>query len=148
MTDPTAQAADLLKILNRLIEVLRQEIHMLQRMEPSAMQTLQHDKIVLIAAYESLLAKLRSDPGGLNALPQELRQKIMQVTGAFQTTLADNARALFAVKEANDRLFQAIVQAIEEKRSEGRPYSASGALARSAAAHGGQGLAVAFDQRL
>ena len=147
MTDSTAQAADLLKVLNRLIEVLRQEIHMLQQMDPAAMQTLQHDKIVLTAAYESMLTKLRSDPQGLRDLPLGMRQQIMQLTGTFQTTLTENARALFAVKEANDRLFRAIVQAIEEKRKEGQPYSAIGGTGPSTAARGGQPLAVAIDQR-
>ncbi|MGF1608283.1 MAG: hypothetical protein ACFCUQ_02725 [Kiloniellales bacterium] len=148
MTDSTAQAADLLKVLNRLIEVLRQEIHMLQQMDPSAMQGLQHDKIVLTAAYESMLAKLRGDPEGLRNLPADMRQQILQLTSTFQTTLTENARALFAVKEANDRLFRAIVEAIEEKRKEGQPYSAGSGNGRSAAARGSQPLAVALDQRL
>lgn len=148
MTDSTAQAADLLKVLNRLIDVLRQEIHMLQQMDPAAMQSLQHDKIVLTAAYESMLTKLRADPEGLRHLPADMRQQIMQLTSTFQTTLTENARALFAVKEANDRLFRAIVQAIEEKRKEGQPYSASGGSGRSTLARSGQPLAVALDQRL
>lgn len=148
MTDAKAQAVELLRVLDRLIQVLRQEIAMLHRMDPSAMQTLQHDKIILTAAYESLLAGLNKEPSALRSLPDELRQRIMHVTSDFQTTLTDNARALFAVKEANERLFKAIIAAVEEQRSESTTYSASGVLAKKASARGGSAAALAYDNRL
>ena len=148
MSNPMAQATDLLKILNRLIEVLRQEIHMLKQMDPSGMQGLQQDKIVLTAAYESMLAQLKQRPETLKSLPAELREQIMALTGEFQNTLTENARALFAVKEANDRLFKAIVLAVEDERTRHNTYSASGSLATAAVTKAAQPMSLAFDQRL
>ena len=146
--NPASQAADLLKVLGRLIEVLRQEIQMLKRMDPSGIQNLQQDKLVLTAAYDSLLSRLRERPDTLKSLAPELREQIMALTTEFQTALTDNARALFAVKEANDRLFKAIVQAVEDKRTQNNTYSASGSLATAAAANGGQPMSLAIDPRL
>ena len=145
---PATQATDLLKVLGRLIEVLRQEIQMLKRMDPSGIQNLQQDKIVLTAAYDSLLSRFRESPDMLKSLAPELRDQIMALTTEFQTALTDNARALFAVKEANDRLFKAIVQAVEDKRTQSNTYSASGSLATAAVTSAAQPMSLAFDQRL
>lgn len=148
MTDTTQQALDLMKVLTRLIEVLQQEIQTLHEMDPSGIQALQQDKIVLTAAYEAMLGQLRSSPDSLRNLPGELREQVMQVTKRFQDTLTDNARALFAVKEANDRLFNAVAKAVEEQRSHGNTYSARGALTAGAAVSGSLATSVALDQRL
>ncbi len=148
MTEATARAADLLQVLNRLIEVLREETGLLRKMDPRAMQSLQHDKIVLIAAYESMLQRFREDPELLKDKDGALRQRIMAASTAFQNTLTENARALFAVKEANERLFKAIIKAVEEQRSDTGGYSSRGALAPSTAAGSGPAVSVALDARL
>lgn len=148
MTNASANAADLLKVLTRLIEVLQQETHFLRQMRPQDMQSLQQDKIVLIAAYESQLARFHAAPEEAQALPSELRARIMDVTSAFQTTLTENARALFAVKEANERLFKLVVKAIEEKRADTRFYAPDGGLAQALPAAIPRPVSIALDQRL
>ncbi len=147
MSEATARAADLLQVLNRLIEVLREETALLRKMDPRAMQTLQHDKIVLTAAYESMLQRFREDPSLLEDEDGALRQRIMAASTAFQNTLTENARALFAVKEANERLFKAIIKAVEDQRSDSSGYSARGALAPKAAGRG-PAVSIALDARL
>lgn len=148
MSESTRQALDLMKVLTRLIEVLQQEIATLHDMDPSGIQQLQQDKIVLTAAYESLLGQLRGEPEALRNLPQELREQVMQVTRDFQDTLTENARALYAVKEANDRLFNAVAKALEEQRSHGSAYSSRGSLASGATIGHRSATSVALDQRL
>ncbi len=148
MSEATARAADLLQVLNRLIEVLREETTLLRKMDPRAMQALQHDKIVLTAAYESMLERFRENPGLLDDEDGALRQRIMAASTSFQNTLTENARALFAVKEANERLFKAIIKAVEDQRSDGSGYSSQGALAPSTAAGRGPAVSVALDARL
>ncbi len=148
MTEVQAQAADLLKVLNRLIEVLRRETELMRQMDPRAMQAVQHDKIVLTAAYESMLQRFRDEPRLLGQEDDALRERIMQASAAFQNTLTENARALWAMKEANDRLFKAIIKAIEEKRDQPSSYSAYGAFAKPGTGGRGQPLPVALDARL
>ena len=148
MSESTRQALDLMKVLTRLIEVLQREIATLHDMDPSGIQQLQQDKIVLTAAYESMLGQLRGESEALRDLPQELREQVMRVTKQFQDTLTENARALHAVKEANDRLFDAVAKAVEEQRGQGGSYSSRGALAGGAAIGRRGATSVALDQRL
>ena len=148
MTEVQAQAADLLKVLNRLIEVLQRETELMRQMDPQAMQTLQHDKIVLTAAYESMLQRFRDNPALLSQQDDGLRERIMQASAAFQNTLTENARALYAMKEANERLFRAIIKAIEDQRDQPSSYSAYGAFAKAGSGGKSPAQPVALDARL
>lgn len=148
MTASTASAMDLAKILRRLVQILEQETHHLRAMDPASLRALQQEKSVLTAAYDSMLAQLRAQPALLQGLSADLREEIMQATGEFQRRLTENARALYAVKEANERLFKAVVQAVEDKHNENSTYAANGLLARAAIASNQQPMSVAIDQRL
>ena len=148
MSQATSRATDLLKVLNRLVEVLEQEIGLLRAMKPTEMQALQQDKIVLTAAYESLVGEIRNNPGMLGDLDPLLKQQVIRAASRFQEVLSDNARALYAVKEANDRLYKAVVRAVEEKRNETRSYAASGSFAPHARLAAGGASSLAVDQSL
>lgn len=148
MKHENSRALDLLKVLAQLIDVLHEEIRLLRLMRPGDMQALQQDKIVLTAAYESLVAELREDPTQLQGLELSLREQILQTSARFQTALTENAQALHAVKEANDRLFRAVVRAVEDKRKEGRGYAASGAFLPMTSATAVQPVSVAVNQSL
>ncbi|MCG8360932.1 MAG: flagellar protein FlgN [Kiloniellales bacterium] len=148
MTEATAKAGELLKVLSRLIDVLREETRLLREMDPRAMQALQQEKIVLIGAYESMLKRLTENPGELDDPDGSLRRRIMNASTDFQNTLTENARALYAVKEANERLFKAVIQAVEDSREQPSGYSAAGALTRGGAAALPGSLSVAVDARL
>lgn len=143
-----SRATDLLKLLNRLIEVLGREIAHLRAMKPAEMQALQQDKIVLTAAYESMVTEIRANPGLLADLDPLLKEQVIQAAGRFQEVLGENARALYAVKEANDKLFRAVVRAIEEKRNEARAYAPSGSFAPHTRLSAGEAVSLAVDQRL
>ena len=148
MSNSATRAADLLKVLSRLTEVLQQEIHLLRAMKPSEMQSLQHDKIILTAAYEAMIGELRGNPKLLEGLEAGLREQVVQAATRFQHVLSDNARALFAVREANDRLFKAVVRAVEDKRNEARGYAAGGSFAPLAGAVAAEPVSLSVDQRL
>ena len=148
MTEATAKAGELLKVLSRLIDVLREETRLLREMDPRAMQALQQEKIVLIGAYESMLKRLTENPGELDDPDGSLRRRIMNASTDFQNTLTENARALYAVKEANERLFKAVIQAVEDSREQPSGYSAAGALTRNGPAARPGSLSVAVDARL
>lgn len=148
MNQETSRARDLLKILTQLIDVLNEEIRLLRLMRPADVQSLQQDKAVLTAAYEGLVAELREDPGQLQGIDPDLRDQILQASARFQTALSENAQALHAVREANDRLFRAVVRAVEDKHKEGRGYAASGAFAPISSARAVQPVSVAVNQSL
>lgn len=148
MSHETSRAVDLLKVLSRLTEVLSEEIALLRDMKPAAMQALQQDKIVLTAAYESMVTEIRGNPALLEGLDPALKEQVVRAAGRFQAVLSENARALYAVKEANDRLFKAVVRAVEEKRNESRAYASSGSFAPHARLASADTVSMAVDQRL
>ena len=84
----------------------------------------------------------------LEGLETGLREQVVQAATRFQHVLSDNARALFAVREANDRLFKAVVRAVEDKRNEARGYAAGGSFAPLAGAVAAEPVSLSVDQRL
>ena len=148
MNQEKSRALDLLKVLTQLIDVLGEEIRLLRLMRPDEIQSLQQDKIVLTAAYESLVNELRQEPGLLQGLDPALRAQVLQTSARFQAALTENAQALHAVREANDRLFRAVVRAIEDKQKEGRGYAATGGFAPMSTALAVQPVSVAVNQSL
>ena len=137
--------SDLLAITARLIACIKREIALLRAMRPQEMQALQIDKAALADAYEAHLRVLRQGESAETAISEPLRRELAEATERFQTVLAENARALRAVKEVNERVLEAIVAAADEER--GRPvgYTASGAAPGGRAA---TPVSLAVNQRL
>ncbi|SMF67869.1 Flagellar biosynthesis/type III secretory pathway chaperone [Tistlia consotensis] len=148
MTSDSAQVADLLKITSRLIEVLEREIVMLRAMKPSEMQSLQHDKIVLAAAYESAIKALESDPAAASAITPAVRAELRDVTERFHRVLAANERALRATKEATNRLLKHIVAEVEKQQRGPGTYGPDSAVRAAAVPTQRRAVSVTLDQRL
>jgi hypothetical protein len=124
-----AAVIDLLETTLRLIDVLEGEIEMLRGMNPEEMQALQQDKIVLAAAYESQLKRLRDHPDLAGPLSDDLRAELKEATDTFQDVLAANERALRAARTATDGVLQAVVDAAN-RQDPRASYSPKGRQAR------------------
>jgi flagellar biosynthesis/type III secretory pathway chaperone len=138
--------AGLLSVTSRLIDVLEREIEMLRGMKPSEMQALQHDKIVLAAAYEAAVRDLNGDAAALEQVAPAVRAELRATTERFQAALAANERALRAAKEATDRLLKHIVAEAERQRGQPSAYGARGG--RAVATAGAGALSLTVDRRL
>jgi flagellar biosynthesis/type III secretory pathway chaperone len=143
--DSSGRVSTLLTTMSRLIGVLEREIEMLRNMEPTAMQALQEDKIVLAAAYESQMQALAEDPAAVADIEEELRSELRQTTSRFQDVLAENERMLRAARHATDRLLGAIAKSVQRQKTQQRGYSAIG---RPRAAAGAPASPMTLDQRL
>jgi hypothetical protein len=55
-----------------------------------------------------------------------LLAELSSATERFQTVLADNARALRAVRDVNDRVLKAVIEAVERSRVEPAGYTRGG----------------------
>lgn len=120
------RARDLLAITGRLIACMDKEIGMLRAMQPRDIEALQADKRALADAYEAHFTMLRSQDGSDEAIGQELLEELTEATERFQSVLAENARALMAVKDVNDRVLKAIVEAVERDRVDPSGYTRGG----------------------
>ena len=117
---------DLLAVTGRLIACMDQEIAMLRAMRPQDIQSLQADKRALADAYEAHFTALRDGGEGSEAIGADLLKELTEATERFQSVLAENARALRAVKEVNDRVLKAVVAAVDRERVEAAGYTKGG----------------------
>ncbi|GIK99680.1 MAG: hypothetical protein BroJett029_38890 [Alphaproteobacteria bacterium] len=118
---------DLLAITGQLIACMDKEISLLRAMQPTEIQPLQGEKRVLADAYEAHFRALRSEEGGEDPISPELLGELTEATERFQSVLAENARALMVVKDVNDRVLKAIVEAVERDRVDAAGYTSGGA---------------------
>ncbi len=148
MTSRNKDARELLTLTTRLIDVLRGEIELLRHMEPNRMQELQRDKVVLAAAYESAVTRLKTDMEESEPVDPDLRKDLQAATEVFHKALRDNERALSAARETSQRLLSHIVAEVERQSGHSAGYVASGAVATIAGGRPTAPLSVTLDQRL
>ena len=148
MATGTTQIETLITVTSRLIGVLDQEIEMLRAMEVGEIEALQDEKQALIVAYEECVRAVAANPAALEAMDASLRAELSELARRFDSTLAENARALHAVRESHDRLLKSIVDAVAESRTRQKGYSASGAFAAQKRGPGASALSLSLDRQL
>lgn len=129
-----------------LIDIMTREIDLLKNMQPQEIRDLQAEKADLARAYETCMNDIKCNPQVLAAAAKPLKQQLKELTARFQTVLADNERALRAVKSVSERLLTVIVNAVSEKQN-GTAYSANGAIGAAALA-GKRPVALTVNERL
>ena len=117
---------DLLAVTARLIACMDQEIKLLRAMRPQEIKLLQIDKMALADAYEAHFLALKEGGEDGETVSAVLLDELAEATARFQAVVADNARALKAVREVNERVLKAIAEAVERNRVEPAGYTKSG----------------------
>jgi len=143
----TERVRDLLATTARLIACMDQEIKLLRAMRPQEIQLIQVDKLALADAYEAHFMALRDGKDEADAVSDALLAELSAATERFQTVLADNARALRAVRDVNDRVLKAVVEAVEKNRVEPAGYTRGG-KAPAPRRRAGAAPAMAVNQQL
>lgn len=144
----TANVEALIRVTGRLIGVLDHEVEMLRAMRVSEIEKLQDEKAALTTAYEECVKAVGADPAALQAIEPTLRYELGQLARRFDDALAENARALNAVRESHDRLLKAIVDAVSDRRARGRGYGATGAFDKRRSTRTAPTLSLSLDHRL
>jgi flagellar biosynthesis/type III secretory pathway chaperone len=139
---------DLIAVTDRFIPVLEREVELLRATDTGELQTLQKDKAVLAAAYESQIRTIGKSPQLLDSLSADLRHRFKSATETFRVALAKNERALKAAKEVNYRVLQAIAHEVENQRQQNTAYTADGSIKPASKAKSREPISVAVDQRL
>ena len=130
MTRPS-RFVDLLAITSRLISCMEREIELLRGFKPAEMRRLQQDKTVLADAYRAFAMVMKEPDTSAELVNEGLRHELTEATERLQATLGDNLRALKAMRDVNERVMRAVVQALDEPRSESAGYTRRGSLRRS-----------------
>lgn len=126
----SSRMADLLAITSRLIACMEREVELLRTLQPKELRRLQEDKTALADAYRAFVLALKEPDEAADSVTDVLRDELAEATERFQATLADNLRALRAMRDVNERVMRAVVQALEEPRIQVTGYNQRGALKR------------------
>lgn len=142
----SSRMADLLAITSRLIACMEREIELLRTLQPKELRQLQQDKTTLADAYRAFVLALKEPDMAADAVTDLLKSELIEATEHFHATLLDNLRALRAMRDVNERVMRAVVQALEEPRVQVTGYNQRGALKRGRR-QASTGPAVAVQQR-
>lgn len=126
----SSRMADLLAITSRLIACMEREIELLRTLRPKELRQLQQDKTTLADAYRAFVLALKEPDMAADAVTDLLKSELIEATEHFHATLLDNLRALRAMRDVNERVMRAVVQALEEPRVQVTGYNQRGALKR------------------
>jgi hypothetical protein len=127
----SSRMADLLAITSRLITCLEREVELLRTLKPKELRSLQQDKVTLADAYRAFVLALKEPDTSADAVTDLLRSELVEATEHFHATLQDNLRALRAMRDVNERVMRAVVQALEEPRLQVTGYNQRGGLRRN-----------------
>ena len=142
------QIETLIRVTSQLIGVLDKEVEFLRAMRVAEIVSLQKEKHDLTVLYEESISLLAAKPEVLEALEPAVRSELSDLASRFDSVLAENARALNAVKDSHDRLLRTIVDAVAEKRSSQKAYTPNGSLDNPQGTRSAQTLSLTVDQRL
>jgi flagellar biosynthesis/type III secretory pathway chaperone len=145
--DLRPSAEGLIDIASRLIVVLERETALLREMKAGEIGALQPEKTRLIAAYEERSRGLNAHGQSLGVLEAAVRQELRETISRFDDAAKDNALALRAAHQANERLMQAIVDALNQQRNRAEGYGADGAHTGVEPSLNDR-VALTFDERL
>ncbi len=144
---PSAFVNGLIAVASRLVRLLETETSLLRNMRPGAISELQEEKMRLIRGYESMASEIRDDPARLAAITDAARQELRDAVKQFEKAAEDNALALAAAQDANERLLKAIVQAAAEKTADTKTYASDGGLRKNRKPDT-HGVSLTLDQEL
>ncbi|HEU4498006.1 MAG TPA: hypothetical protein VFR60_01595, partial [Sphingomicrobium sp.] len=87
-------------------------------------------KSTLSDAYRAFVLALKEPDIAADAITDVLKEELTEATERFQAALQDNLRALRAMRDVNERVMRAVVEALEEPRHQVTGYNQRGALRR------------------
>ncbi|WP_368413478.1 hypothetical protein [Dongia sp.] len=129
--DKTTRMTELLAITSQLIGCMERELELMRSLKPTELRQLQMDKVALADAYQAFTMALKEPGEDLSSVNSALRDELTEATERFQAAVQDNLRALKAMRDVNERVMRAVVQALDEKRAAVTGYNNRGTVTKS-----------------
>jgi flagellar biosynthesis/type III secretory pathway chaperone len=143
---PTAEELrQVIDIVEDLTAVMSREVELLRAMRVRDFGELQDHKLGLVQAYEKQTEHLRHNPAFAAAIDPVLRAELTDVMERMHAVMSENEQAISAARSANQRVATAIVNAVQEQKSESAGYSAKGSSGKAGAR---PPVSVQIDQHL
>jgi flagellar biosynthesis/type III secretory pathway chaperone len=122
---------DLIALAERLTGLLEKESALLADARTREIAALQTDKIHIASGFEAQVARLNGDRKPLDDAEPGMRAKLVRAMSRARNAVAENARALRAARDANQKLLNAIFRALSERERKLDVYTATGGVSTS-----------------
>ncbi|MHA6287053.1 flagellar basal-body protein FlbY [Maricaulis sp. CAU 1757] len=140
--NPTERAQALLRLTQRLTDLVREETRLFKESRPQDALGLQDEKSQLANVYRAEVARAHKEPSRFAGAPANLRQSLREATQTFHAELAENGHVVNALKQVTEGVVKAIADEAARQRSAGSGYG-PGAATRTPPPNG---FAIAVNQ--
>ena len=144
MRDPDTLAAEILDILDRMIDLVSLENTMLASSDVELFEPLVDRKVSLFEQYTKKLEYLRRFKEVREGISEDLREEMLEANEEFQALAESNQRLLEAAVEAGNQMFESFSQAALDSENRLSRYSKMGARDTG----GRRSVALAYNQEL
>jgi hypothetical protein len=107
---------ELMSVAIRLAEILDEETSLLAKMDIAGLAKLHPEKLRLTQMLEMYQALIKANPAVMEDVPDDMRQKLVQVIAAFGQVMEHNFRQVTTAKIVNQKVVQAITDSIAEQQ--------------------------------
>lgn len=114
MTPQPINVSSIMSVTARLAQILAQEADFLSEMKIKDIAPLQKEKTMLTKAMDLQLKIIQRSPELLDDITDEEREDLRDLAEIFDEVKAENYRRLVAAKEINQRVVEAITEAVNE----------------------------------
>ncbi len=115
--NPTERVQALLRLTQRLTQLLEEETRLFKARRPQDALGLQDEKSQLANVYRAEVARTKQDPTRFANAPAPLKTMLRDATQAFHTALAENGRVVNALKTVTEGVVKAIADEAARQRS-------------------------------
>lgn len=128
--NPTERAQALLRLTERLTDLIGQETRLFQERRPQEALPLQDEKSELANIYRAEVARARKEPARFAGTPAPLKAALRDATARFHEKLAENGQVVNALRQVTEGVVKAIADEAARQRGAGSGYG-PGADARA-----------------
>ncbi|WP_300555935.1 flagellar basal-body protein FlbY [Maricaulis sp.] len=138
------RAQALLKLTQRLTDLIRQETSLFKERRPQDALPLQDEKSKLANIYRTEVSRARQEPTRFAGAPSTVKSALRQSTEVFHKALAENGHAVAAMKQLTEGVVKAIADEAARQKSAGGGYG-PGATHQT---HAPSGMNLAINQTI
>ena len=115
--NPTERLQALLRLTQRLTELLEEETRLFKAKRPQDALGLQDEKTQLANVYRAEVARTKQDPTRFATAPAQLKPLLREATQAFHAALSENGHVVNALKTVTEGVVKAIADEAARQRS-------------------------------
>ena len=123
--NPADRAQALLRLTQRLTDLIREETRLFKDRRPQDALALQDEKSKLANIYRTEVSRARQEPTRFAGAPAAIKAALRDATTAFHDALSENGHVVNALKQVTEGVVKAIADEAARQRSAGPGHSPS-----------------------